>query len=30
MPDTASMAANVTHKRVPRAPTQRPLFEPGD
>jgi adenine specific DNA methylase Mod len=30
MPDTASMAANVTHKRAPRAPAQRPLFESGD
>ena len=26
MPDTASMAANVTHRRAPRAPGQEPLF----
>ena len=26
MPDAASMAANVTHKRAPRAPGQDPLF----
>ncbi|MGD0287544.1 MAG: DNA methyltransferase [Acidimicrobiales bacterium] len=26
MPDTASMAANVTHRRAPKAPGQDPLF----